>query len=60
VKRENESIDSKAQKMMKGTMEPFAILTMVRAVPPMVHVIKQFIPIPHMTSPQEKQPRDQG
>jgi hypothetical protein len=29
VKREHESIDLKAQKMMKGIMEPFVELTMV-------------------------------
>jgi hypothetical protein len=36
VKREHESTNLKAQKMMKGTTEPFAMPTMVRVVPTMV------------------------
>jgi len=36
MNRECESTDLRAQKMMKGRMEPFVVPTMVRAVPPMV------------------------
>jgi hypothetical protein len=41
VKRKHESINLRAQKMMKGIMEPFAMPTMVRVVPIMVHVARQ-------------------
>ncbi len=52
VKREQESTDSKAQKMMKGKMEPFAM-------PIMVRVMKQTAKIPQMTTPHETQLREQ-
>jgi hypothetical protein len=40
VKREKESIDLRAQKMMKDRMELFAISIVVKLVPPMVKEIK--------------------
>jgi hypothetical protein len=40
VKREHENIDLRAQKMMRGRVEPSAVPTMVRAVPTMVHAIR--------------------
>jgi hypothetical protein len=58
VKREQRSIDLRAQKMMKGKMEPSTIPTMVKAVPQMVKAVKQTATVPHMTSPQEKQPKE--
>ncbi len=59
VKREHESIDLRAHKMMKGRMEPSIVLTMVKAVPTMVHAIRQIATVPQMTSPHERQPREQ-
>ncbi len=52
VKREYKSIDLRAQKMMKGTVEP-------SKVPIVVQAIRQTVTIPQMTSPQERQPREQ-
>ncbi len=51
VKREQESIDLRAQNMMKGIMEPSIVPIVVRAMPIVVHVAKQTIEIPHMTTP---------
>ncbi len=45
VKREQESVDLKAHKMMRGRVEP-------SAVPTMVHVAKQITEIPLMRTPQ--------
>jgi hypothetical protein len=36
VKKEHESTDVRAHKMMKGKVEPFEVLTMVQAVPTIV------------------------
>ncbi len=52
VKREQESMKAKAQKMMKGRLEP-------STMPTMVHVARQTIEVPQMTSPQEGQLREQ-
>jgi hypothetical protein len=38
--------------MMRGRVEPCVVLTMV-------HEIRQTVVIPQMTSPQERQPREQ-
>ncbi len=38
--------------MMRGRVEPFV-------VPTMVHAIRQITTVPQMTSPHEKQPREQ-
>jgi hypothetical protein len=46
VKKEHENTNLKAQKMMKGKVEPFVIPTMVRAESPMVRVVRQSISIP--------------
>ncbi len=51
VKREQESTHLRAQKMMKGKVEPFVVPTMVREMPIEVHVVKQTTIVPHMTSP---------
>ncbi len=59
MKREQESTNLRAQKMMKGRMEPFKVPTMVRAVPTMVHEAKQITEIPQMTTPQKTQLREQ-
>ncbi len=59
VKREHESIDWRAQKMMRGKVEPFAEPIVVRVVPTMVQVIRHTTTIPQMASPQEKQPKEQ-
>jgi len=58
VKRKQENIDLKAQKMKRGRVEPYAVPTMVRVMPIVVQAIRQIIAGPHMTSPQEKQPRE--
>jgi type II secretory pathway component PulL len=52
VKREHESTNVRAQKMMRGKLEPFE-------VPIVVHVAKQIVEILQMTSPQERQLREQ-
>jgi hypothetical protein len=59
VKREHENTYLKAQKMMRGKVEPFAVPIVVRAMPPMVQAIKQTTTIPHMTSPHDRQQREQ-
>ncbi len=53
VKREHVSTNLRAQKMMRGKLEPFVVPTMVRAMPPMVQVVRQTTTLPHMTSPHE-------
>jgi hypothetical protein len=40
-------------------MEPFVVPTLVRAVPTIIQVVRQTTTIPQMTSPQERQPREQ-
>ncbi len=59
MKREQKKKNLKAQKMMRGRVEPSIVPTMVRVVLIVVQVIKQTIEIPHMTSPQKKQPKEQ-
>jgi hypothetical protein len=54
VKRKHENTNLKAQKMMKGIVEPSVVPTMVRAVPPMVHGVRQIAAVPQMTSPHER------
>jgi hypothetical protein len=46
VKREHESTDVRAQKMMKGRMEPFLVLRMVWAVATIICVVGQIIEVP--------------
>ncbi len=58
LKREQESIDLKASKMMKGRLEPSIMPTMERVVLIVVLVVRQTTAIPQMTSPQERQPRE--
>ncbi len=43
VKREQKSTNLKAQKMMRGRVEPSIMLIMV-------HVVRQTLTVPHMTS----------
>jgi hypothetical protein len=45
---------------MKGKMEPSAVPTMVKVMPPMVQVVKQVIAVAQMTSTQERQSREWG
>jgi hypothetical protein len=66
VKREQESINLRAQKMMKGKMGPYATQIVVKAtpivvkaVPTVVQVARQTIEIPQMTIPQETQLMEQ-
>ncbi len=46
VKREHKSTNLKAQKMMKGRMEPSIVPTVVRAMPTMVQAIIQTVVVP--------------
>ncbi len=46
VKREQENTNLRAQKMMKGKMEPFAMPTMVRVVPTMIQAARQTPVVP--------------
>jgi hypothetical protein len=59
VKREHDNIDLRAHKMMRGRMEPSIVLTMVKVVPTMVHAVRQIATVPQMTSPHERQSREQ-
>ncbi len=59
VKKEHDSTNLKAQKMMRGVLEPFVVQIVVRTMQPMVHAIKQIAEVPQMTSPHERQPREQ-
>ncbi len=45
--------------MMKGRVEPYVVLAMVMIVLIVVQGVRQTLAIPQMTSPQEKQLRDQ-
>ncbi len=61
MKREQESTYLRAQKMMRGIVEPSIVPIMVRAMPIVVRVvpiviqtIKQITIVPQMTSPQER------
>jgi len=40
VKKEQENTYLRAQKMMRGKVEPFAIPIVVRAVPPVFQVVR--------------------
>ncbi len=51
MKREHENTNLRAQKMMKGKVEPFVVPTMIRAMPPMVHAFRQTTTVPQMTFP---------
>jgi hypothetical protein len=44
--------------MMKGRVEPFGMLTMVRVMLIVVQAVIQTTTIPHMISPQESQLRE--
>jgi len=44
---------------MRGTMEPSIVPTVVRAMLIMVHAVKQTTIVPHMTSPQKRQLKEQ-
>ncbi len=59
MKREQESIDARAQKMMKGKVEPLAMPTMVRIVPTIVQATRHITEVPQMTSLQEIQLKEQ-
>ncbi len=45
--------------MMKGRVEPSTMPTMVWAMPAVVHATRQTIKVPQMTSPHERQLREQ-
>ncbi len=47
------------KKMMRGRVEPFVVLMVVRVVPTLVHVARQTMKIPQMTIPQETQLTEQ-
>jgi hypothetical protein len=53
VKREHESKNLRAQKMMRGKVEPSTMLTMERVMPIMVQEARQITEIPQMITPQE-------
>jgi hypothetical protein len=46
MKREEESTNLRAQKMMMGKVEPSTVPIVVRAVSPVVHVIRHIAIIP--------------
>jgi hypothetical protein len=47
-----------AQKMIRGRVAPYAMPTLVQAMPIVLHVARQTIEVPQMTSPQEKHFRE--
>jgi hypothetical protein len=51
LKREQESTYLKAQKMMRGIVEPSIVLIVVRVMPIVVQAIRQITVIPQFTSP---------
>ncbi len=59
MKKEQESTNLMAQKMMRGRVEPSVVPIVVRIVPIVVHVVKQIIEVPQMTYPQERQSTEQ-
>ncbi len=59
MKREQESTNVKAQKMMRGRVEPFVVLVVLHAMPTMVQATKQTIEVPQLTFPQERQLKEQ-
>ncbi len=52
VKKEHENTYLRAQKMMKGKVEP-------SIVPIVIQAVRQITAVPQMTFPKEKQPREQ-
>ncbi len=58
VKREHESTNLRAQKMMKGRIEPYVVPIVVRAMPLVVQVVRHTSIVPQITSPRERQPRE--
>ncbi len=46
--------------MIRGRMEEYAMPIVVRAVAIVVHAVRQTIIVPQMTSPHERQLREQG
>jgi hypothetical protein len=51
VRREQESTNLRAQKMIRGIAEPFAMPMVVKTMPIVVHIVKHVTKIPQMTSP---------
>jgi hypothetical protein len=45
--------------MIRGTLEPSRMPIVVRTVPIVVQAIRQNVIVPQMTSPHERQPREQ-
>jgi hypothetical protein len=54
MNREHESTNLRAQKMMRGRVEPYAIPTMIRVMTLMVHVTRQTTTIPQIRTRHEK------
>jgi hypothetical protein len=59
MKKEQENINLRAQKMMRGKVETFVMPTMVRVMSTVVQAARQTTKIPQMTTPQETQLREQ-
>jgi hypothetical protein len=59
MNREQDNTNVRAHKMMRGRMEPSTVPIVVRAVPTLVGIVKQIATIPQMTSPQERQLKEQ-
>jgi hypothetical protein len=45
--------------VIRGRVEPSTMPTVVRAMPIVVQTVRQTIVVPQMTSPHERQPREQ-
>jgi hypothetical protein len=54
MKREHESKNLKAHRMMRGILEPFVVPIVVKALPTVLQKVGQTTIIPHMTFPQER------
>jgi hypothetical protein len=59
MKKEHENIDLRAQKMMKGRVEPSIMRTMVKVMLIMVQVIRWITLVPPMTSLRKRQLKEQ-
>jgi hypothetical protein len=59
VKREQKTTKVRAQKMMRGRVEPYVVPTMVWAMSIVVHATRETTKVPQMTSSQEEQLKEQ-
>ncbi len=54
MKKEDESMDLRAHKMMRDKVEPSIVPIVVRGVPIVVQAVRQIAVVPQMTFPQKR------